>query len=176
MWKFRVLQQIVPLRLDIVPRLAAFVLWLISVCCNVSPALYTGAVVYWQLLLRQAQHMARCTGWPIRWDLSVTMVVTQPFSSDIHRIPSSVSRRLLHTVQLHGLSCGVTSRVVLSSFPHLPLVVHVPQPCPGVESVPGKAEATLCLDMEKCELQRTENKWVTPTLTENIAHLAQPDK
>lgn len=70
----------------------------------------------------------------------------------------------------------MSSRVVLSGFPHLPLVVHVAQPCPGVESVPGKAEATLRLDMEKCDLQRTENKCVTPTLAENVARLAQPDK
>lgn len=103
--------------------------------------------------------MARRTSGPIRRDLSVTVVVTQPFSySETDRIPSRVSHRPLHTVQLHGLSCGVSARVVLSSFPHLPLVVHVAQPCPGVESVPGKAEATLCLDMEKCGLLCTENK------------------
>lgn len=89
---------------------------------------------------------------------SITVAVIAVFSySETDRIPSSVSRRLLHTVQLHGLSCGMSSRVVLSSFPHLPLVVHIAQPRPGVESVPGKAEATLCLDMEKCELLCTEN-------------------
>lgn len=43
-----------------------------------------------------------------------------------------------YTIQLHGLRCGMSSRVMFPSFPHLSLVVHVSKSGPGVECVPEK--------------------------------------
>lgn len=55
----------------------------------------------------------------------------------------TVKQIILHTIQLHGLRCGMSSWIMFPGFPHLSLVIHVSKSGPGVKCVPEKQFRTL---------------------------------
>ncbi len=73
-----------------------------------------------------------------------------------------------HTIKLHGLSCGMSRRVMLSGFPHLPFVVHVAKPGPSVECVPGKQVTLLLTLMLSLSFKRLAGPATSSEMSENL--------
>lgn len=72
------------------------------------------------------------------FDDDISPQVTKEDMATLYWQECIVKSTLLHTVELHGLDRGVSTRIMFPGLPHLPLVVHVAKSGPCVECVPRR--------------------------------------